>query len=958
MANDLTGDFDVVAEFSIPAANRVLAAMHRGKRFPHSMSIQVNPAPPPAATTEVPGRTIRTLVNQYGDALDDPIYVAQPPASLRSVLPDTGLSAVDTLVNPRFARVPGLEPSIHLRGVAQLQLSAPTMIPPDEAGTRITLDMQMMARYFPEPNTRPMPEFLRGGIQTTVDVDQVASPVGNVMDINLKSSSLDIVFSPAFADRTLDPSDVKAIQTVIRNSIQTSFLPSNAVLPSNIQQMQFRTLPGELPALGVLLNMAPDPNIIVALLAGVTVSNDPESVNNVFLQDGDDFALAVGRDFILLRFNLFVSQAFPVRQFTVQSSLADYTVFIDSLTIDLQNGKILTVKGRAITGSVFPNFTFDASQAFKLDIADDGEVVAGTAELALRGDLASSVTSSKNTFSGMATPVVSGILRGEVKKRLGTFLNQAQPTVRGMLSAQKNLGEFLTSLMNPITPPPKPGQEPPETVNPTLAYTSIEIRNSGIVLRGSLAVDDWPAAHVLFEGIPVYRSRANDPTGVNDPFRRIDDVFTASRAAAHDYSALLSWIPGGTVQQYIWSVRGQPQPVRVDSNRFVLMNAPDIPSAGVATSLLGFVPLCLTVAGTRLSASGPVVEEPVSATRCGWSSNPLGVLNAFTARAGGNRFLPDVPLTQMTASGRLEVVGHASASAAGGGSSNVIVHFPDVRTAGALEFLPQALRESERTDAATAILAVLTPDQLARTRHTEGVIYAEDADGAWERLLGVKRRPATIVVGTRGDVVWQHEGELPSGTLAAALKAHLAAGGFVAPRLLRLNLRISQAPPNFLFEYAPGRELTLRKLAGRPVVLVFWKSSSKPSLETVRVLQKTMGQAGGQGPVVLAVNDGEAPELVKKVAAENGLSAIVVLDPERQVSLAYGVNLWPTTVFIDARGLVHDIRYAGFSGEQGEYPPQMKTAAKSPRYKTEAPPKKAEKGKTERPRRTGGTPKE
>ena len=42
MANDLTGDFDVVAEFSIPAANRVLAAMHRGGRVSHSWTLRVD----------------------------------------------------------------------------------------------------------------------------------------------------------------------------------------------------------------------------------------------------------------------------------------------------------------------------------------------------------------------------------------------------------------------------------------------------------------------------------------------------------------------------------------------------------------------------------------------------------------------------------------------------------------------------------------------------------------------------------------------------------------------------------------------------------------------------------------------------------------------------------------------------------------------------------------------------
>ena len=145
--------------------------------------------------------------------------------------------------------------------------------------------------------------------------------------------------------------------------------------------------------------------------------------------------------------------------------------------------------------------------------------------------------------------------------------------------------------------------------------------------------------------------------------------------------------------------------------------------------------------------------------------------------------------------------------------------------------------------------------------------------------------------------------------------------------MLALSLRIARPAPNFLFELAPGRGLTLRKLEGRPVVLVFWKSSSKPSLQAARDLQKPTGQAGGQEPVVLAINDGEAPELVKKVAAENGLSAIVVPDPQRQISAAYGVSIWPTIVFIDAFGLVRGIRYGRLAGEHVEYPSREKAAA-------------------------------
>ena len=145
--------------------------------------------------------------------------------------------------------------------------------------------------------------------------------------------------------------------------------------------------------------------------------------------------------------------------------------------------------------------------------------------------------------------------------------------------------------------------------------------------------------------------------------------------------------------------------------------------------------------------------------------------------------------------------------------------------------------------------------------------------------------------------------------------------------MLGLNLRLGRPAPNFVFEFAPGRGLTLRKLVGRPVVLVFWKSSSKPSIETVRDLQKPTGKAGGQGPMVLAINDGEVPELAKRAAAENGLSATVVADPERSLSLAYGVNIWPTIVFLDAFGLVRKIRYGRLAGENVESPSRGKAAA-------------------------------
>ena len=273
-------------------------------------------------------------------------------------------------------------------------------------------------------------------------------------------------------------------------------------------------------------------------------------------------------------------------------------------------------------------------------------------------------------------------------------------------------------------------------------------------------------------------------------------------------------------------------------------------------------------------------------------------------------------MTTVSAAGKLQVVGHISPWAQAGvpaGTANAIIHFPDGKSVADLDFLTQGLLASKRTGAATAMICVLGPDQLGEVHPRDGLTFADDAPG-WERLLKVKKRPETFVLNPSGAVVWHHEGGLTAAGLGAALREHLAADGVFRPRFLELPLSVGQRAPNFLFGYAPDGELTLRKLMGRQVALVFWKSSSKPSLETVIDLQRIFAVAGAQGPVVLAINGGEDPALAKRTAAENEISAVVVPDPKRQITLAYGVTIWPTAIFLDTYGIVEEIRYGLISG--------------------------------------------
>jgi peroxiredoxin len=489
-------------------------------------------------------------------------------------------------------------------------------------------------------------------------------------------------------------------------------------------------------------------------------------------------------------------------------------------------------------------------------------------------------------------------------------LANINPTVRDVLDANKNLGQFLASL---LVSGGDGNIRDHRGTTIELAYTSFDIQPSGILLHGLLTVPQWRPAHVEFEEIP-----AN-----SGPGRGVIGASGTVLWEGTDYSALKTWIPGGSVRQYEWAHAGQAQPY-IDANRFVLLHPPPQSiatafSTGAVSSFVppgadssgivsAFNPLCLTVRGLRVPSYGPGPMQPVSATICGYSSFP--VLNGSIAENPGE--LPLIAVTHPGPDGLVRVVGHAEAPVdrAGSGMPQLVVSFPDDKMAGGLEFLTRALRNSERPDAAKGAIVVLSPEQLSRAPHVRGVIYGENHGGAWERVYGVKkaRRPLTLIVGPSGKVVWQHEGELDAVKLAAALRQHLTTGGAARVNIPRLGLRAgAPLPADIVFEYSPGRQVTLSKLK-RPATLIFCMNTSKTSIDAVRDFEKATQGSPGLGSVVLAIID-ETPEMAKKAAAENGLSAILVPDPNREIARAYGVTMRPTIVSIDASGLVWQVRY-------------------------------------------------
>jgi hypothetical protein len=798
----------------------------------------------------------------------------RPSLADPAILGSSGPRPLDSVVNVNLAGV-NIDPIVpsQLQGRAQLQLFPPTLAVTDSSGSRITLLMELISRYFPDPNTPPVAQFMRGSLQITAPISHMGSFATNVIDLDFRSPAVSINFTPSWSSSPVATADLLAVNLLIRNALKTSFLPSNAVVPPQIRQLAFKTFGAPSSAIGVLLNVRDESGL-----------GNPTSANSAFLGAGDDFAFAVGIDFVLATFGPTLESIVSTPIPSVPVAWSHYTVELDNdptLTLQQPDRIVLTFRGEAKTPSYWlPNFDFVVRQGLRLVV--DGPTADFTLErpsFELSNDIAD---------------WIAGPFKGGVENRIAAVRDsaleqsQARQKVRRLMNADENLGVFLNSLFTPPRTKAAPPTPLPHAVE--LAYTGVSVQQAGIVLHGSLSVPYWPPPHVEFEEIPHGSGGPADIAAVPE---------------GPDYSALKTWIPGGVIQQFEWHSPG-PGSHYIDPNRFVLLDEGPVVSDGVATRALpGYTGLCLTINGSRLTASGPAVAQPVGATFCAFTSFPVvGIDIADIAP-------PMIALVERDPHGLVRVTGHTPARSGSAGSApNLLVHFVGDTRDTRLEELVGAVREGRTEDGATAVVAVTAENQLESASYVAGVTYADDRDGKWSARFGLKTgtRNTTLIVNTDGRIVWRHEGRIERQALRDALRQHVKPVKGAAITANRSKVRIGHPPPNILFEYSPGRMLTLRKISRRPVTLVFWRADAGASIDAILDLQSEQHDGESQR-LVLAINDGDSADDAAKVASGKGLSAILVTDPDRTISLGYGITMWPTIIEVDTTGIVRAIRY-------------------------------------------------
>ena len=115
---------------------------------------------------------------------------------------------------------------------------------------------------------------------------------------------------------------------------------------------------------------------------------------------------------------------------------------------------------------------------------------------------------------------------------------------------------------------------------------------------------------------------------------------------------------------------------------------------------------------------------------------------------------------------------------------------------------------------------------------------------------------------------------------------------------------VGATAPTFALANLGGERVDLRVLRGSPLVLNFWATWCEPCRTEMLLLQSHYEAGRSAGLRILAINFDEPEPLVRSFVDELGLTFDILLDPGAYVQGLYRVRGYPTTFFVDARGVI------------------------------------------------------
>ncbi len=124
-----------------------------------------------------------------------------------------------------------------------------------------------------------------------------------------------------------------------------------------------------------------------------------------------------------------------------------------------------------------------------------------------------------------------------------------------------------------------------------------------------------------------------------------------------------------------------------------------------------------------------------------------------------------------------------------------------------------------------------------------------------------------------------------------------------------ISIPLGDAAPDFTLSSVEGYSVSLSEHKGSAVVLIYWRTEHKRSLQALKDGNDLMGSMKKKGVQIISIIAG-SDDRDKAVAMlkDQKIDIPVLIDSKRQFYSDYGIRVYPTTMIIDKEGiLVKDI---------------------------------------------------
>jgi hypothetical protein len=795
-----------------------------------------------------------------------------------------------------------------VRGTVRVQVSVPRVELIHGVTDRFLLEVGVRARYSADAGTTPLAEFIHGVVRAEYrihGIDRTCFGWSGIAEdyiwVRVVKDSVRFT-GTAFDDRgpwsVIVAADEQEIQSRITRQIATLLATRFEATPHRVSK-RFRR--GSLRSLS-----APIGGSAVALPLGL--SGEPagniESVNNVLLE-GSDFAVGIRLEYLL---SLIEPTMAGIRAYTETfktvispfigpSKTVYHTARVTAATATWEAHGThallkIRVDGRAETDSIFTDLSFAVDQVLMVTFDPAGEILwlsHVSREVKVKAD-------------GLgATQKLTDNVANTVGKVVAKKVDAAIANVRPSLGGSKNelIGQLRTL------------DEKADAWFDGGVFTP-----HGLILRGTIAVAPRQRPSLQFE----------------------------KTAESDGYNALLSWVPGGRIDQFAWTwswFGGQKPGAATHDDRFVLRR-PRVTHTrwggidygiGETTPLPGLDGMglvCLRVKGVYVDAVTGDLVPFESGGQCSRFGFPIYVA------AEGRLFwrtAPDLPeLSRSVPFPELALMDMAQRSGPVP-AANTLLFYTGGRwdpETGAI--LRQGIEASRRRDAGLAVMVLFRDGLLATagrrvaaeaeelTRAVGApVLVNEDVRGTWSAALALPAetgKQAWRLISPGGGVTWMRDGHVRAEELSSVLDHYLIPSSPPKPELVRPRFEIGSLVsaaalhPGWaglveLESRCPPPPLSRFGVTG--AVVTFVQRGSASSHAQLRDLANRYRQDGEDQPFVMVVVDASARE-AEAMQNELGLDFFATIpDPGGVIANRFGIRFWPTTLTINGEGAVAGI---------------------------------------------------